>query len=322
MHGLLRRARRRIRIVWGAATLSVATPIAGALVLVGAVVAWLAGATIPVWAPAAAIGVVAIGVAAVARALRISDHDAARIVERRAELDDVLTTALEVEASDDLYRRMIDERAQAAAAAVSIPSVLPVRLGGRRIAAGLALAAAATLVTLVDPLGGTSATAEAIAEVEAEAALLEELAEELAEAKEAAEEEEDAALAAELAELEDLVAELAGERPRCGVGRGGRTGAGPRGQRPRRPRGGRPPGGEGSGHRSGAEPGPAAHRPDRRLVRCSESARGVGGDARHAVIGTGGRSGRPARCPGRDPTRRQPIRGRRALRGCECAADG
>lgn len=206
MQTLLAAAKRRIRLIWTLATIEwIVLPIAVAAA-VAALVAWMVGHDLQWWVPAAAVGAAVLVTAVAGRALRISDHEAARVVERRGDLDDVLSSALEFTDLDDPYHRSIQRRAQQASGSVDASQLFPIRIGASRLAAAIVVAALAAGLTTLDPLGTSSAGAEQSTELADAVADLEELAEEL---EAAAEEVEDEELQAELAELAGLVSELA-----------------------------------------------------------------------------------------------------------------
>lgn len=206
MNTLLASAKRRIRTVWAMATIEwLALPAAAATLFVVGVL-WLTGSSTPWWVPVAVLGGCAALTLAAARLIRLSDHDAARVVERRAGLDDVLTSALEFTDQSDPYHGGIQARARQAIVGVDARRLLPVRIRPRRLLAAAAVVALTAALTTVSPWGDAQGTAEASSVLGEEVERLEELAEAL---EEAAEEAEDEELEAELAELAALVAELA-----------------------------------------------------------------------------------------------------------------
>lgn len=146
----LRAVRRRLRLVWLAATLSWAAPLVAAvalvIVLIGRVRPWA-------WPEPAALAVVAAAVVVAAAAaifLRISDRTAARAADRGLDSRDVLSTAVEIDAAEGVFADRVRIRAEQTAERADIRRAMPVRLYGRRLAAGGALGA----LTLVAGIAG------------------------------------------------------------------------------------------------------------------------------------------------------------------------
>ncbi|MFN0091505.1 MAG: hypothetical protein ACKVWR_14755, partial [Acidimicrobiales bacterium] len=152
MRRLLKRARRRLRVVWAAATAQAAAPLVAAAALTLVALGWAAPVA---WAaPAAAMLplLAAAAVLLVAVVFPIPDRLAARAADRGAGAGDVFATALELGGRDDMLASLVRSRAADAARAVDVRRAFPLRLQGRRLAAtGVLVLCAAALAATAGP---------------------------------------------------------------------------------------------------------------------------------------------------------------------------